>query len=361
MEALTACFKGLSPSDEDIFDLGSEDEEALKADAVLLAREDPRMLALRQRIEASVQGIVVVWTGEAEVADSISSLIKHSTLASSPTLISLSPLSLLSLVSAACERSPSALWFSLASTLTQRENSPPSPLTKKKDKTPAEQAQFDAEESYRWTVVADTAGRLAPLAVGLLGSAEQIRDNPDVVEGWFKFCSALAARFPGVLLRLPEQTVQTYLELGLLGLGAQERHSLRTACEFLIALLHGTRYPSPLEGPSDPLWAHVGPGVLRAVVQGAGADAPRSVIPNLAELLAALVQRCGAQRAGEWLEGVLWVEGWPDARATGAAKTRLKETILRSRTTKKMREALHEFALVARGLDGTTYGNATAI
>lgn len=33
----------------------------------------------------------------------------------------------------------------------------------------------------------------------------------------------------------------------------------------------------------------------------------------------------------------------------------------RSRTVKKMREALHEFALVSRGLDNTVYGNATAL
>jgi hypothetical protein len=32
----------------------------------------------------------------------------------------------------------------------------------------------------------------------------------------------------------------------------------------------------------------------------------------------------------------------------------------RSRTTRKMREALHDFALVARGLDGTVYGDATS-
>lgn len=33
----------------------------------------------------------------------------------------------------------------------------------------------------------------------------------------------------------------------------------------------------------------------------------------------------------------------------------------RSRTAKRMREALHEFALVSRGLDNTVYGNATAV
>lgn len=72
-----------------------------------------------------------------------------------------------------------------------------------------------------------------------------------------------------------------------------------------------------------------------------------------------------------WLDAILFQDGFPDPRATGESKTRLKEVILRcvfrvaaltrSRTSKKMREALHEFALVARGLANTTYGNATAV
>lgn len=54
-------------------------------------------------------------------------------------------------------------------------------------------------------------------------------------------------------------------------------------------------------------------------------------------------------------------DGFPDPRATAESKARLKGTILRSRTSKKMQAALHEFALVARGLANTTYGNATAV
>lgn len=53
-------------------------------------------------------------------------------------------------------------------------------------------------------------------------------------------------------------------------------------------------------------------------------------------------------------------DGFPDRRATSDSKARLKDVVLRSRTSKRMREALHEFALVSRGLANTTYGNATA-
>jgi hypothetical protein len=134
--------------------------------------------------------------------------------------------------------------MSLAATLTLRINSPPSPLTVKRDKTPEEAAQHEAEEQERWNVVADAATRLVRVATSLLGnggmrevstavtSADQ---HPDVVEGWFRFCSSLSSRFPGVLLRLDSVVVQNYMSLGVMGLAAQERFSLTTTCGFFVS------------------------------------------------------------------------------------------------------------------------------
>jgi len=185
INALTACFKGLSPSDNDIFDLADmEDDGSDKQDAVDAIRRDALMIALRTRIERSVAGVVRVWSGDGEVADvskderipgqadtiqAISSLVKHSTLSSSDTLISLSPLPLLTLVCGAAERFPSALWMYLASTLTSRISVPPSPLTRNKDRTPDEATQHSVEDEERWNVIADAAGRLVVVASGMLG------------------------------------------------------------------------------------------------------------------------------------------------------------------------------------------------
>lgn len=234
MNALTACFKGLSPSDDDMFDL-SEDDETERNQGIAIARAQPVMIDLRQRTESAIQGVVQVWNGDSEVADAISSLLKQATLSTTDTLISLSPLPLLSLVCAACERQPSALWMSLASTLTLRMGSNNSPLQKKKEKSPEEQAAQEAEDEKRYSVVADAAQRLAVCASSLLGREGGLRDNPDVVEAWFKFCSAVATRFPGVLLRLDEQVIDAFMSLGILGLGAQERFSLKTAAEFFVS------------------------------------------------------------------------------------------------------------------------------
>lgn len=107
------------------------------------------------------------------------------------------------------------------------------------------------------------------------------------------------------------------MTLGIMGLGAQERFSLKTAAEFFvsfvvvrvslhqIALFANTRYPSPLESAVEPLVAAFGPRILRALLLSAGAEGPRSVIPNLAELLASLVTRVPGPDMSAWLDAIL--------------------------------------------------------
>jgi hypothetical protein len=74
---------------------------------------------------------------------------------------------------------------------------------------------------------------------------------------------------------------------------------------------------------------HFGPDILRALLLSAGSEGPRSVIPNLAELLASLATRVKGPDMNAWLDGILFQEGFPDVRATLESKTRLKEVILR--------------------------------
>ncbi|RXK39632.1 hypothetical protein M231_03134 [Tremella mesenterica] len=329
LHALTACFKGLTPSDDDIFDLTDDDELEQKEIAVKRLRMDQRMFGLRLRIEQVVEGAVQVWNGDGEIADALSSLVKHSTLSSSETLISLSPLPLITLVTTACERSPSALWISLAGTLVMRVNSPPSALTVKKDKTVEEQVLYEMEEQERWNVVAGAATRLLSVASNIVGVPGGVAEHPDVAEAWYNFSSNLSSRFPGILLRLPSTIVETYVSLGIMGLSAQERFSLKASCDFLVALLSTTRFPSPLEPISDALLQHFGPQMLRAILLSAGAEGPRSVIPNLAELLATFVTRIKGEALGVWLDQILGEPGFPDVRATNEAKIKLKQTVLR--------------------------------
>ncbi|ODN73851.1 hypothetical protein L202_07374 [Cryptococcus amylolentus CBS 6039] len=359
LNSLTSAFKGLSTSDDDMFD--TSDDPAVKEEEVAVFREDPRLVALRERIYLSVEGAVGVWNGDVEVADALSSLLKNVS-PKPPTLISLPPLPLLNLVTLVGCRAPSALWFSIASTLILSISAPPSFFSKKKKdmSTEEEDARKRVEEEEKWQTVGNAGGRLVE-AAQMAFQGEGMKEHPDIVEGWFKFCHSLAERFPGVLLRLQPQQIEAYIQLGLAGLALQERFSLKSASDFFVALLSKTRNPSPLEDMMEPLLDAFGPALLRALILSAGSEGPRSVIPNLAELLANLVTRVSAQHLAPWLDGILGVDGFPDVRATPESKKKLKDAVLRSRTTRRMREALHEFALVARGLEGTTYGNATAM
>jgi hypothetical protein len=70
LNALTACFRGLSPPDDEMWDL-TEDEEDVSArtQATELARQDGRIQELRGNIELALSNLVVVWNGDSEVAD----------------------------------------------------------------------------------------------------------------------------------------------------------------------------------------------------------------------------------------------------------------------------------------------------
>lgn len=97
-----------------------------------------------------------------------------------------------------------------------------------------------------------------------------------------------------------------------------------------VALLAGTRYPSPLEPAVATLLQHFGPDILRAILLSAGSEGPRSVIPNLAELLATFVTRVNGVELGQWLGGILAEAAFPSAKATPESKTKLKAAILKS-------------------------------
>lgn len=63
LSSLTAAYKGLTPSDDDMFELDAPEVDIGPAQA------DSRMVALRLKIETAIQSVVVVWNGDSEVAD----------------------------------------------------------------------------------------------------------------------------------------------------------------------------------------------------------------------------------------------------------------------------------------------------
>lgn len=67
INSLTACLKGLSPSDDEIFD--AVDDEDQKEEEMKRVRSDERMARLREKIYMAIEGVVGVWNGDSETAD----------------------------------------------------------------------------------------------------------------------------------------------------------------------------------------------------------------------------------------------------------------------------------------------------
>lgn len=143
-----------------------------------------------------------------------------------------------------------------------------------------------------------------------------------------------------------------------------------------------------------------GRSIMRALLSGFAAVAPRSATPNLIELLSTFTTRFPAESKA-WMTEILYSvcsifrdlryhsrthrgvpqENFTPSKATPEAKDRFLKTVMayvsfcridfpsswfhkcllcnRSRSGKRIREAAQQFTLIARGLDGSSFGYAT--
>lgn len=67
LQALTACANGLTPAEEDMFDL-DPDATASAARSLEITRHDSRLQQMRDRILHSVSKVMDIWSQDAEMA-----------------------------------------------------------------------------------------------------------------------------------------------------------------------------------------------------------------------------------------------------------------------------------------------------
>ena len=66
---ITACAKGLSNPEDDLFDLDSSlDETGLQQDASADVLNDPRVVEMRARLAHAIQGVARTWSKDVEIA-----------------------------------------------------------------------------------------------------------------------------------------------------------------------------------------------------------------------------------------------------------------------------------------------------
>ncbi|QRW26295.1 Myb protein 1A [Rhizoctonia solani] len=347
--ALTACSKGLTRS-TDIFTFALEDPDTPEGQALLLsieqARSDSRMTLLREEIVRLIGTIMARWCVDAEVSTAVSELIKSITaLPSDATLLSLSPEPLLELVCTAARVQLTAVWLSLAALLVVQLDPPMWPRLNK---------ESDVEVQRRTGIVAQAT-----------------------TQDFFGYLTKVGGHFPRVILEMSGDIADGLFRITATALTLQERYSLVNACNFMTMFLRKTRNDSALVAPADAQLRKQGAILMEALLLGIGGSAPRSTVPNLAELLSNLVSRV-PNEARTWMGSVLMADNPSNAKIPAAAREKFMKAVLgyvdtgfveeitadvaanRTRSTKKTKEAANEYALVARGLEGSAFGYATS-
>ncbi|KAG6901557.1 hypothetical protein C0995_010614 [Termitomyces sp. Mi166 len=133
---------------------------------------------------------------------------------------------------------------------------------------------------------------------------------------------------------------------------------------------------------------HYGRRIMKAVLEGFASVAPRSVVPNLIEILGTLLSRAGGGLGGgggaggavaaSWIRGILFAvylvdsiqvqeisllttsqDDFVASKATREVKEIFAIAIINSRSLKRTREAANQFTLVARGLESSGFGYAS--
>ncbi|KAI0772392.1 ARM repeat-containing protein [Trametes elegans] len=349
IETLTGVARGLTRVTDSLLALDDSPDVQAALDEMNRAREDPRVLKLREAILSAIRSTVELWSTDALVSDALSDLFKAITaLPSDVTLISLPAGPLLELVCVAAQRQLTAVWLSLANMLIIQLN-PPSLIP----------TTFKSEPSAEASEIArNVLQLLLQTSLNVFAQPGVMASNPDVVQAFFGCVEAFVHHFLPIFYRLPPDLFNALVQCAIGSLSLQERYSLTSACTFLSSLVNRTATNDELTPAKAALAQTHGYQIMRAVLFGFAGVAPRSAMPNLIELLSTMITRYPLE-SKRWIGEILFAEDFYPCRATPEAKNKFIKTVFGSRSLKRTREAAQQFTLVARGLEGSTFGYAT--
>ncbi|KAF8591613.1 ARM repeat-containing protein [Ramaria rubella] len=347
LHALTGCARGLTSAAEPLFVLEESDSGQQELERMNLARNDPRMAKLRADIVTGLEQVMQLWSTDAETADALSDLFKAITcLPTDTTLISLPPGPLLELSCAAAQRHLSGVWLSLASMLLIQLN-PPSFTTLSLGPKPEAQS-----------LVLSILPVLLEPCFYVLNSTQAMEVNPDIAQAFFTCMETVTHHFTRALYELPGSLLSTLVQTAVGAFAIQERYALVAACTFLASLIRNTLADGNLVEQADVLMSLHGKNIVQALLSGFAGVAPRSALPNLIDLLA-MVSLKRPDESRIWMREVLFSEYFISCQASPEAKEKFLKTVASARSTKKIRDASNQFALIARGLEGSSFGYAT--
>ncbi|KAJ8292724.1 Importin-13 [Rhodotorula toruloides] len=341
---LSALAKGLADPEDDLVDLDASFEETTSTrDAALRILRDPRVVDMRRRLAQAIEAAARRWPSDTEVVTALSDYIRHSTSDSVPSPLALDSLDLLNFCSAALQSAPSSVWLGIEGQLLARLA---------RDRTDAEMSDDQLAK-----VGQPIEGALR-VVLGTHGEVAAMAENPDVVAAFLGLCCQVVRLYPRIFSVLPAHYLDAVLAFAERGLAMQEQFSLKATIELLLSSVQQTKMASSSSTAFRSALIPRVPSLLRALMTGIGGNVPRSHLTQLSELLHACLLRL-AEQARPTLHDLLEEPGFPSERATPEAKSRFGRAILSARTGKQVRQAVSDFALLCRGLDGSAYGAAT--
>ncbi|KAG6814952.1 hypothetical protein H0H93_011532, partial [Arthromyces matolae] len=318
LETLSGVAKGLTRSNDGLAVLGERDSEIQASLAeVERAREDPRVSRLQKSISDTLEAVFNLWSTDAGVSSvrsnssfsvgvdetekshiydiqALSDLFKSITcLPSDQTLISLSPGPLLGLVCHAAQRQLTASWLSLAGTLIGQLNPPPSVVL---NETVLNVKSGPTPEAVG--IVAAALPMLLECSLNAMSPPGAMEANPDIVQEFFVCMDRIAQDFTRSFYTLPPGGLDALMNCTVTALSLQERYSLVQACNFICNLIQRSSVDTALAAEKDHLIQLNGRRIMKAVLEGFAAVAPRSVVPNLIEILGTLLSRAGGGLGG---------------------------------------------------------------
>ncbi|KAJ2697325.1 hypothetical protein H4218_004019 [Coemansia sp. IMI 209128] len=204
--------------------------------------------------------------------------------------------------------------------------------------------------------VDDVCAAVASDAPALAAAIEQ---QPVICECVFDLCTRVLQTRPELLAAMAPASVGRVCELSAHALAVPSRLALRPTAYFLTSLIRlsaAASKPSPASELLRALWARHGAAWLRTTLAAIGGTHPRSLLPNLAELLFAMV-RHHPESVRRWMADALAQPAFPSAHAGDAAKRQFAQHILATRSIVRVKAVVADFSITCRNLQGSNYAS----
>ncbi|KAJ1993645.1 hypothetical protein GGI25_001535 [Coemansia spiralis] len=204
-----------------------------------------------------------------------------------------------------------------------------------------------------------------------------IEQQPVIAEYIFDLCTRVLQTRYELFVDLEPSSIGRLCDLGVQALSIPNRLALKPTAYFLTTLIRlsssdGSSSGSGGSGSGDgamrnsiakrvaasklleSLWHEYGAAWLRTTLAAIGGMHPRSLLPNLSELLFAMI-RHHLTTIRQWMTELLSQPEFPSPFVDGSTKRQFLQQILATRSFTKAKGIINEFSIKCRNLQDTAY------